>query len=294
MNFNTFSYLFKEGWKNVLKNKKTTVASLIITCFTMIICGIFFIAMENVENISDKIAEQQGMEVFLFELDDEGTKRVEQEINQIEGIREVTYTSKDQALEKAKEMFKDNPEMIAGYDEENKLPASFVVMLSDLDKSESIKQQIRQIEGVDSITIKDKVIQVSSYISKAVKIVTTIILIFSIIGSILIISNTIKITVHSRRKEISIMKYVGATDGFIRVPFLVQGALTGFFAAVISTIIVALVYKFAAGFSESVPNSLTTIPFNDMLRTLILIFLSMGIGIGTIGSYISMKKYLKV
>ena len=143
MNFNTFSYLFKEGWRNVFKNKKTTIASLIITCFTMIICGIFFVAMGNVEKTSDKIVNQQGMEVFLYDIDENATKNIEEQLNNIDGIREVTYKSKAQALEEAKERFKDTPEMIAGYDVDNKLPASFIVMLSDLDNSDTIKQQIQ-------------------------------------------------------------------------------------------------------------------------------------------------------
>ena len=295
MNLNTFKYLFSEGLRNVFQNKKTTIASLIITCFTMIIFGVFFIATGNIEKTSDQLTSKQGMEVFLNELDEKNTIRVENSIKLIDGIGQVKYKSKDQALEEAKERFKDTPAMLAGYDENNKLPASFLVSISNLDDSNRIKNELSQIEGVDEVQSKDFVIQVSSYISKVVKVITMVILVFSIIGSVLIISNTIKITVHSRGKEISIMKYVGATNAFIRIPFLVQGALTGLVSAIISTIIIGIVYRFAINsINNSILSSLATVSPQDMIIKLFLIFLGLGIGIGIVGSYISMKKYLKV
>lgn len=299
MNFNTFKYLFREGLKNVFYNKKTTIASLVITCFTMIIFGVFFVALGNIEKTSDKITSQQGMEAFLVDdLTQEQTDSIEEKIKNMPGIADVRYKSKEEAFEQAVEMSEELSTMLEGYDKDyNILPPSFVITLSktSLDNSSDIKNQVGSIEGITDIRYRADVIQKASYIEKVVKIITVFILIFSIIGSILIISNTIKITVYSRRKEISIMKYVGATDGFIRIPFLVQGAVTGLISACISTIIMIGVYKVVLNFIEnSTIELLTTVSFNDMLRTLLAIFLVLGIGIGIIGSHISMKKYLEV
>lgn len=300
MNSYTFKYLVREGFQNVARGKKTTVASLIITCITMIIFGIFFVATTNIEATSKNIASTQGMEVFLNDLTDEQTTEVEEKIREISGIVDVKYKNKDEAFEQAKQTLSDMQAILEGYEEDNNkiFPASFVVTLSQdyLDNSNNIKSQLEQIEGVDSVEIEEVIIQAAASFGKAAKIITIVILIFAVIGSILIISNTIKISLHSRRKEISIMKYVGATDDFIRTPFLVQGATTGVISAAISSAIIAIMYKIILIKSEgnSLFSMLTTISFNDMLGTILIIFLILGIGIGMLGSYISMRKYLEV
>lgn len=300
MNSYTFKYLVREGFQNVARGKKTTVASLVITCITMIIFGIFFIATTNLEQTSKDITSKQGMEVFLNDISEEDTKRVENEIRSIQGITDVSYKNKDEAFEQAKQILIEQKTVLEGYEDENKkiFPASFTVILSQeaLDNSNDIMDRLTKIEGVDSVEIKEEVIQAASSIGKAAKIVTIVILTFSVISSILLISNTIKISVYSRRKEISIMKYVGATNDFIRTPFLVQGATTGVISAGISSAIMAICYKLILikSSGNAVFSLLTTISFSDMLRTLVAIFMALGISIGIIGSYISMKKYLQV
>ena len=134
--------------------------------------------------------------------------------------------------------------------------------------------------------------------ANGIKVVTGVILILLVIISIFIISNTIKLTVHARRKEISIMKYVGATNGFIRWPFIVEGMIIGVLASVISIIIVGISYSYIA---ESLVNSeflqtinMSLVTFGDMFNSIIFVYMLLGIGIGALGSIISMRKYLKV
>ena len=188
--------------------------------------------------------------------------------------------------------------MVEGYTEENILPASYEVTLTDLELSSDVQDSLKQIPNVDDIRSSNIIIEQIIRLAKGIKIVTWVILVLLIIISTAIISNTIKLTVHARRKEISIMKYVGATNSFIRWPFLVEGVIIGVIAGAISVGIIGLAYTYIVGqisgtsFFEIA--NIKFIDFSSMSELLILVYLGLGIGVGAIGSTISMKKYLEV
>ena len=170
--------------------------------------------------------------------------------------------------------------------------------LTDLKQSKVVQDQILTFDNVKKITSKDETVTTLINLANGIKIVTGVILILLIVISIFIIANTIKLTVHARRKEISIMKYVGATNGFIRWPFIVEGMIIGVFASIISIVIVGVAYSFLA---QQLVNSqfmqvinMSLISFADMFNSIIFVYMLLGIGIGAIGSVISMRKYLKV
>ena len=299
MKYNIFGYLIGEGFTNVFKNKKSTVASLMIMCATMIIFGIFFILGENINHIVKGVENAQGIEVFIQdEATEEQVKKLEEDIRAIDGVSTVEYKSKEQALAQAKEMLKERQDLMEGYDEENNVfPASYVVNFSNLEKSKEIQEKIATFEGVKKITSNDEVVTKLIDLANGIKLVTGVILVLLIVISVFIISNTIKLTVHARRKEISIMKYVGATNSFIRWPFIVEGMIIGVLASIISIIIVGITYNAIA---ENLVNSefmqiiSSLVTFGDMFKSIIIVYLLLGIGIGAMGSIISMRKYLKV
>ena len=299
MKYNIFGYLIGEGFTNVFKNKKSTVASLMIMCATMIIFGIFFILGENINHIVKEVENAQGIEVFIQdEATEEQVKKLEEDIRAIDGVSTVEYKSKEQALAQAKEMLKERQDLMEGYDEENNVfPASYVVNFSNLEKSKEIQEKIATFEGVKKITSNDEVVTKLIDLANGIKLVTGVILVLLIVISVFIISNTIKLTVHARRKEISIMKYVGATNSFIRWPFIVEGMIIGVLASIISIIIVGITYNAIA---ENLVNSefmqiiSSLVTFGDMFKSIIIVYLLLGIGIGAMGSIISMRKYLKV
>lgn len=300
MKYNIFGYLIGEGFSNVFKNKKSTGASLMIMCATMIIFGIFLILGENINHFVSEVESAQGIQVFIK--DDTTQEQIDElgeKIRKIDGVSTVEYVSKDDALGIMQERFKENPEVLEGYDEENNIfPASYVVTLSDLTKSKEVQDQILTFEHIKNIESKDKTVETLINLANGIKIVTGVILVLLIIISIFIIANTIKLTVHARRKEISIMKYVGATNGFIRWPFIVEGMIIGIFASIISIVVVGMAYNFIAGqlisseFMQVINMSLVT--FKDMFNSIIFVYMLLGIGIGAIGSVISMRRYLKV
>lgn len=299
MKYNIFGYLIGEGFGNVFKNKKSTGASLMIMCATMIIFGIFLILGENINHFVEEVESVQGIQVFINndatqeQIDELGDK-----IRGIDGVSTIEYVTKEQALEQMKERFGDQQDLLAGYEENNIFPASYVVTMTDLSKSKEVQDQILTFENVKKITSKDDTVSTLINLANGIKIVTGVILLLLVVISIFIIANTIKLTVHARRREISIMKYVGATNGFIRWPFIVEGMIIGIFASVISIVIVGIAYSFIA---QSLVNSefmqvinMSLVTFSDMFNSIIFVYMLLGIGIGAMGSVISMRKYLKV
>ena len=194
-----------------------------------------------------------------------------------------------------KERFKDKQYLLDGL---TIFPASFVVTLTDLNLSSEVQKEIMQLDFVKKITSRDDTMKTLVTLGNGIRIASGIILLLLVLISIFIISNTIKLTVHSRRKEISIMKYVGATNSFIRWPFMIEGIIIGIFAAVLSTIFVGLSYNTIA--DKIMQSELSTmininlLGFRDMFQQVFIVYLMLGIGVGVIGSVFSMKKYLDV
>ena len=187
---------------------------------------------------------------------------------------------------------------LESFNEYNPLPESYVVTLTDLRLNEKVQNEIGKMEHVKEITNKDKTVAKLIDIANGVKIVTGAILILLIFISMFIIANTIKLTVHARRKEISIMKYVGATNNFIRWPFIVEGIIIGMISGAISIVIIGTIYNAvldpASNMLSSVMKDFSLLTFGDLINYIWLTYMALGIGIGAIGSIISMRKYLKV
>lgn len=287
MKYNILGYLVGEGFSNVFKNKKSTGASLMIMCATMIIFGIFLILGENINHFVSEIEAAQGIQVFINnDASQEQMDELGEKIRKLDGVSTIEFVSKEAALNQMKEKFGDKQDLLAGYEENNIFPASYVVNLTDLNKSKEVQDQILTFESVKKITSKDETVTTLINLANGIKIITGIILILLIIISIFIIANTIKLTVHARRKEISIMKYVGATNGFIRWPFIVEGMIIGIFASIISIAIVGGAYSIIADkllssqFMQVINMSLVS--FGDMFNSIIFVYMLLGIGIGAL------------
>lgn len=297
MRYNVLGYLIGEGFRNVLKNKKSTAASLMIMCATMFVFGIFFLIGENVQAVMKQVEEQQAMQVFISpDATEQEITELGNKIRVIDYVNNTEYRTKEDALNTMKSWLKDKQNVLNGYAKNNPFKASYVVTLTDLTKIKDVESQIMTFDNVESITLRDDTINKLLDIANGVKTASAVILVLLVFISIFIISNTIKLTVHARRKEISIMKYVGATNGFIRWPFMVEGIIIGVVAALLSVFLLGVSYNYvtgqAAGTVETINISL--LQFSDTFNILILTYLILGIGIGTIGSAISMRKYLEV
>lgn len=298
MRYNIISYLIGEGFKNVLKNKKSTFASITTMCLTMIMFGAFFIIGQNINHIVANISSQQGMQVFLDkDATEEEIKKVGEEIRKIDGVNTVEYVSKEEALNQVKERWKNHSSILDGMTEDF-VQASYTVTLTDLSLNESVQNKILELDKTDEISSSNQSISILESIAKGLRITILVILVALIIISVFIISNTIKLSVHARRKEISIMKYVGATNNFIRWPFAVEGIIIGIISALVTVVMVGIIYNMIA--VQAVQSevlqklNISLVSFNDMFNTIIIVYLIIGIGIGIFGSSVSMRKYLEV
>jgi len=304
VNYNILSYLIGEGFKNVFKNKKSTFAALIIMLATMFTLGLCMAGIENISSIIKQAEKIVPIQIFLKDgLSASELNEVEDYIKSIETVESVSFTSKADALKEAKIQLADSADILESYKEnQHPFPASYSITITDINKSDDI---VNVLYASDSI--KDKILKVNTpdiaitAINKADKYVK--IFGFCIGGlltvvSVIIIGNTIKLTVHARRREISIMKYVGATNNFIRAPFVVEGAVIGIIATAISILILGGVYQFIYGKIGGAVmiqgKACSLLQFGDIFPTIVGVYLAVGVGIGVLGSVLSMKKYLKV
>ena len=300
MKYNILGYLIGEGFSNVFKNKKSTGASLMIMCATMIIFGVFLILGENINHFVEEVESEQGIQVFVKnEATQEQIEQLGENIRRIGGVSTTEFVSKEEALNQMKEKFGDKQDLLEGYEGENNIfTASYVVTLTDLTKSQEVQNQIKTYSDVvKKINSKDEVVTTLINLANGIKIVTGVILVLLVVISIFIIANTIKLTVHARRKEISIMKYVGASNRFIRWPFIVEGMIIGILASSISIIIVGVAYTLIA---EQMVNSqfmqvinMSLISFGDMFNSIIFVYMLLGIGIGAIRKCYLYEKIFK-
>ena len=300
MIYNVLSYLIGEGFRNFFKNKKSTGASLMIMCATMLIFGLFFLIGQNVNYMLKEIESEQGMQVFMIkDATEEQIKTLGEQIQDLDYVAKTEFVSKEEAYNIMKEKYSEYSRFLEGYTvEKNPFKVSYVVTLTDLEKSEEVRTQIEQLENVNNIEMRDRTINALVSIANGVRWVSLGILVLLIVISIFIIANTIKLTVHARRKEISIMKYVGATNGFIRWPFIIEGIIIGVVSAMISILVLGLGYNFVINkiMESSVTSmiNITLLPFAEIFELVIVVYLGLGIGIGALGSIISMRKYLEV
>lgn len=299
MRYNGITYLISEGFSNVFKNKKGTMTSLITMICAMFMFGAAFAIGQNVNYIMDQVKQEQGIEVFILnDATDEEVNVLGEKIKKLDGVSTATFKSKQEALDSVKESFKEYPEAIAGYENDYIFPASYVVKLTDLSKAQEVENAISEMESVKDIRSSNDTINTLLKIANGIRIAIAVVFAGLLVIAITIISNTIKLSVHARRKEISIMKYVGATNSFIRGPFLVEGVIIGIIAACITVVLVTFAYDAVATQIESSQvlqiMNVSLLQYAEILKLIIVVYAVLGIGIGMIGSGLSMRKYLEV
>jgi len=296
--YNVISYFLTEGFRNVFKNKKSTISCLGVMCATMLIFGLFFTIGKNINAWVQNLEQEQGMQVFMeYDATEEEISKLKEDLGKIEGINTVTFVSKEDAYNTMKERFGKNEKALRGFSADA-FSVSYMVTLTDLSMNNQVYESINALETVRDIQNKRDTIETLSNVGNTIKIVTFVMFAILILISLFIISNTIKLTVHARRKEISIMKYVGATNGFIRTPFIIEGIIIGLISGILSILIVGGGYNYIAtqiAQSETWQKlSLDLLSFGNMIGQIVLVYMFLGVGIGVIGSSISMRKYLDV
>lgn len=298
MKYNIIGYFLSEGFRNVFKNKKSTISCLGIMCVTMLMFGAFFAIGKNITHIVSNLEDAQAIRVNIQnDTSEEDVVKMKDQILAIDGVADAKRKTKQDAFNEMKNKLEGYTSSMEGI-EPDFLFDSYIVTLTDLDMNDSVQEQISKLPHFRSITSSNQTINTLSTVGKWIRIFTGTILVVLILISIFIIANTIKLTVHARRKEISIMKYVGATDNFIRWPFIIEGIIIGIIAAIISLAVLGVAYNIIisklADSTVLAKIGMSLLSFADISTLLVIVYLVLGIGIGALGSTISMRKYLKV
>ncbi|HHV74369.1 MAG TPA: ABC transporter permease [Thermoanaerobacterium sp.] len=295
MKLNTAAYYIKEGLTNVKRNRAMTVASITSVTASLLILGLFLIIILNVDSMASQVESQLELKAFINDnYDAAKVAKVGEEIKAISGVKSITFESKKDALNNFKKQLGDKSYLVNGLENDNPMPQSFIVKVTDANMMKQVSEEIKKIDGVTQVSYGQDVVDKLLGIIKIIRIVGLFVILILFIISVVIISNTIKLGVFARRREINIMKYIGATDWFIRWPFLVEGIVLGLVGSVLAIAILGFIYGYA---SDLVNNKLiifTLLPAGVVIKQSLVYFLAMGSLIGAIGSGISIKRFLNV
>ncbi len=296
MKINGFRYFLREASKNVFSNGWMSIASIFTVLASLLVFGLFMVLTLNLNYIAGQL--EGDYEIILVVDETYNQQQVEalgETIRGVENVKEAELDSKTNRLDELKDEFGENASLLDGYETDNPLRDWYKITLSDLSRSDETVQELEGLPGIVKIirnqdTI-DKLVSMTTYLGHiSIWVMAALALI-----SVFIISNTIKLTVFARRKEINIMKFVGATDWFIRWPFIIEGIIIGLIGAVFSFVVIAYGYHGIIGLLESLEISFVDFkPFHELVLLLIGTFLGMGVVLGGVGSLISVRKYLKV
>ena len=304
MRGSSFGYLIKEGARSLYANRLMSFASIGTLVACMLLIGASMLFSMNVNEIVGYVEQINEMVAYVEDdVDEQGLREIEASLALVDNIdmdRSI-YVDKQTALQEQQELLGDNAALLEGLEgDENPLPNSFRLKLRDLSQTTSTEMQVEAIEGIDSVRAPNEVAEILTSIRHAVSAGGLFIVALLVAVSLVIIANTIKVTVFNRRKEISIMKYVGATDTFIRLPFFVEGFLLGLISAMLAFGLLWLGYDGLLRLVAQNPSawiqqaSQSLLPFREMAPRLFLWFAAGGVGVGVFGSMFFVSKYLKV
>ncbi len=294
----SFGYTIKQAFIQFVRNFNLSIVSIFAITAMLMILSIFFIATVNINRAAETIkGDYDSIQIYLLdETTEDDAKMMIEDLKKTDGVEDAYYETREQALKKFKKRWGDNGYLLDNL-QNNPLPNSIIIKIGDLEKADGIAKKAGAFGGVEDIkyykNTVDKLLKMTRFIQTAAAVV----MIFLIIVSIIVVANTIKLTVFNRADEISIMKYVGATNWFIRGPFLVEGIIIGLLSAAIALALSGGIYHKAVevfGDQMRAMLSMDLVSEKVLVTDLAWMFMIIGISIGAIGSIISMRKFLKV
>lgn len=301
MKISSFKYLVGEGFKNVWRNRVMSFTSIGVLTTCLIIVGTAYLITVNVNSIVKYIEGQSEMVAFVDnEVSDEEILVIEDKIKSISNVKSYEFISETQGLENFKVTLGDDAFLLDGFEDRNVVPPMFEVKVKDLSVSRATANEIKNIAGIFDVNSSDEVADTLTYVQNTVNTFGSILILALAVISLVIISNTIRATIFTRRKEINIMKYVGATNSFIRIPFVVEGFLLGLISATTAFLIIWGSYHYLTSafltegtvWIQSMLESI--IPFKDLALDLGIFFVATGTILGMLGSSISIRNHAKV
>lgn len=298
MKIKSFKYTFGESFKNIWRNGVMSVASMTSVAASLLILGLVFVLIVNLNSITQGAQEQyDSIQVYIADgMSDVEIKSLGDQMNKLDSVKSVRYETKEEALKKMQESWQENAYLLDGL-EDNPLPNSFEVRFSNLNAVPQVAEQIATLNGVEDVKYYRDIIEKMTNIATMIRNIGLVIIFALLFLSTFIINNTIKLAVNARRREINIMKYVGATNWFVRWPFFIEGTLLGLIGSLLALSIVLVLYQYVYGIMTNQFYALIAayiVSPSVIFQDLLTIFVIVGMGIGALGSLMSMRKYLNV
>lgn len=301
MKWSSFRYLTKQGLHNLRANRLMSLASIGVLTACLLLTGIAGLFSANVNSLVEYLGDQNETVVYLDQgLSDEQLASVDQTLRSMPGLAAVTYVSQEEVLETYKGYMSEYADLFNDFEEDNPFHANYRVVLEDLNQMDGMIAQLEQIDGVYSVSAPTQLSSVFLTIQRAVTYAGWALVAVLALVSVVVISNTIRLTVFARRKEINIMKYVGATNGFIRWPFFVEGTSVGLISGLLAAGLVIGAYALVvnkvgamSGFWGPILGS-CLLSVGQVWPIVLGAFLIFGVVIGSIGTATSIRKYLEV
>jgi len=302
MRISTIGYTTKQGFKNIARNKMFSLASLATMAACIFVFGLFYAIVLNFNHIVEKAEEGVAITVFFEDgLPQSKVDEIGEELRAEPGVTEVNYISADDAWEKFQaEYFGENTDLAEGFKNDNPLAGSdnYEVFMESPEGQSEVVSFAENLDGVRKVNKSDTVAKTLTSVNRLVGYVSIAIIAILLCVSVFLISNTVTMGISVRREEIAIMKYIGAKDGFVRAPFVIEGIIIGLFGAALPLVLLYFLYNKAIVYIMEKFNLLSNIidflPVTRVYETLLPVGLALGIGIGFLGSFFTIRKHLKV
>ena len=295
MKIRTIEYFVRETIDSFRHNGLMSIASVTTVALSLLILGMFLVLVLNLNNMAAALESQVQITVYLQDnLTEKQVRDMGTQITKLPGVTHVSFVNKNEAMERFKTRLGEQQGLLTALGDTNPLPSSYEVKVDKPERVKTVALAIEQLKGVENARFGKEIIEQLFNLTKMVRVAGLILIVFLAFAALFIISNTIRITVFARRKEIGIMKYVGATDWFIRWPFLLEGIVLGTGGALIAVFLLSQSYTLL---TEQVYESLAFLPLipkYPFLHQISVVLLLVGAAIGALGSTISLKRFMKV
>jgi cell division transport system permease protein len=293
MRLNTFIYYFREAFHSILRNSWLSLASIGVVAVSLLILGSSLLLVLNANNIADNLESSVEISVFLKdETTPEEVEELEDTLGALPGVAELKFVSKQEALEEMQDNFGEQRDVLAGLEEKNPLPDTFRVKTQTVEQVVPLAREMAAYPQVDQVRYGQGVVEKLLELSRWVRTAGLVTMVLLAIAAIFLIATTIRLSVFARRKEIGIMKFLGATNWFVRFPFLLEGMFLGLAGALLA---VGAVYY---GYLSLIRSIQISLPFMQLVtdRSLLMPMLEgllvLGLAFGAVGSLISLRKFL--
>ncbi|WP_405380726.1 permease-like cell division protein FtsX [Phascolarctobacterium sp.] len=295
MSFSTKEYFVKETYKSIRRNGFMSFASISTVAVSLLVLGMFLLVFMNTNNLAQYLESQVQVSVYMQDSANANElEQVQAKLKKMPGVVKVTTINKEQALARFKERLGDQEQLLNSLGKDNPFPNSFEVQVDSAERIKALTPQISQLPKVETAKFGQEVVEHLFQLSRIIRFGGIVLVFFLAMATLFIISNTIRLTVFARRKEVIIMKYVGATDWFIRWPFILEGMTLGFFGAVLASLCLNSIYSALLERIHATLAFLPLLPASPLLGYVTLFLMAAGTGIGALGSYISLRKFLQV